>query len=192
MILGEPAFSAANAQISASKEPVTIQPPNIQRFPLTVWQRPKTQASIQSAAIKITCKEVTNYSDEDEDVIVIALSKVEEQFNPVKEFSNLFPKTIPTELPPLGNMNHHIDPKPGSEWLLTWKLSAHKFGQQINDKLNAKINSGRMYLAPNDKNAVVMFSVAKRDQPDKPRFVTDCRLKNVTVYKKHTSLSNID
>jgi hypothetical protein len=49
-----------------------------------------------------------------------------------------------------------------------------------------------MYPAPNDKNAVVMFCVAKRDQPDKPRFVTDCRLRNLAVYKKQTPLPNID
>ena len=119
MILGEPALSAANAQISASKEPVTVQPPNMQRFPLMVWQRPRTQASFRSATIKITCEEVRDYIDENEDAIVIALSKVEVKFNPVKEFPNLFPNTIPTELPPLRNVNYCIDPKPGSEWLPT-------------------------------------------------------------------------
>ena len=34
IILVEPALSTINAQISACKEPVTIQPPNMQRFPL--------------------------------------------------------------------------------------------------------------------------------------------------------------
>ena len=46
MILAAPALSAAKAQISASKEPVTIQPPNMQQFPLTIWQRPRTQACL--------------------------------------------------------------------------------------------------------------------------------------------------
>ena len=49
-----------------------------------------------------------------------------------------------------------------------------------------------MYLASNDKNTVVMFCLAKRDQPDKPRFLTDCRISNVAVYKKQTPLPNID
>ena len=118
MILVEPELSATNAQISASEEPITMQPPNMQRFPLTVWQRCRPQARLQSEGIKITSEEVTDYSDEDEDTIVIAWSKVEEQFNSVKEFPNLFPKTIPTKLPPLRDVNHCIDPKPGSEWLL--------------------------------------------------------------------------
>ena len=72
------------------------------------------------------------------------------------------------------------------------KPSAHKFRQQIKDKHNAEIKSRRVCPAPNDKNAVVMFYIAKRDQPDKPRFVTGCRLRNLAVYKKQTQLPNID
>ena len=49
-----------------------------------------------------------------------------------------------------------------------------------------------MYPALNNKNAVVMYCAAKRDQLDKPRVVTDCRLRNLAVYKKQTSLPNID
>ena len=49
-----------------------------------------------------------------------------------------------------------------------------------------------MYTPPNNKNPVVIFCVAKRDKPDKPRFVTDCRLRNLAVYKKQTQLPNID
>ena len=157
-----------------------------------MWQRPRTQASFSSAAVKITCEEVRDYSDEDEDASVIALSKVEEQFNSVKEFPNLFSETIPAELPPLRNVNHCINPKPGSEWLSTLRPSAHKFGQQINYKLTAEIKSEYMYPSPNDKNGVVKFCVAKCDQPDKPRFVTDCRLRNLAVYKEQTPLPNID
>ena len=77
MILGEPALIATNAQISASKEPVLIQSPNMQQFLLTRWQRPRIQASFHSAAIKITYEEVTDYNDEEENAIVIASSKVE-------------------------------------------------------------------------------------------------------------------
>ena len=54
------------------------------------------------------------------------------------------------------------------------------------------MNSGRMYHAPNYKNAVIICCVAKQDQLDKPWFVTDCRLRNLTVYKKQTPLLNID
>ena len=48
-----------------------------------------------------------------------------------------------------------------------------------------------MYPAAKDKNAVVMFCVAKRDQPVKPRFMTDCRIRNLAVYKKQILLPNI-
>ena len=97
-----------------------------------------------------------------------------------------------SEVPLLRNVNHRIDPKPGSEWLPTWRLSAHKFGQQINNKLNIEIKLVGMYSASNNKSAVVMFCVTKRDQPDKPRFVTDCRLRNLAVCKKQTPLHNMD
>ena len=49
-----------------------------------------------------------------------------------------------------------------------------------------------MYPTPYNKTAVVMFCVAKGDQLNKPRFVTDCGLKNLAVYKKQTPLHNID
>ena len=140
----------------------------------------------------MTCDEVTDYSDKDEDVIVIASSKVAEKFNLVKEFPNLAPNTMPSELPPLRNVNHRIDPKPGSEWLPTWRPPAHKIGQEIKDKLSAEIKSGSMHPAPNNKNAVDMFCVAKRNQPDKPRLVTDCWLRNLAGCKKEIPLPNVD
>ena len=93
-----------------------------------MWQRPRIQASFRSAAIKIACEGVTAYRDEDGDSIVIASFKVVEQFNPVKDFYNLFPKTILTEIPPLREVNNHLDPKLESQWLPVWRLSGYKFG----------------------------------------------------------------
>ena len=49
-----------------------------------------------------------------------------------------------------------------------------------------------MYPTTNIQNAVIMFCVVKRDQPNKARFVTDCCLKNLATYKKKTPLPNID
>ena len=88
-------------------------------------------------------------------------------------------------------MNLRIDPKSGSEWLPTWRPSDQKFGQQLKNNLNGEIKSGRMYPTPNDKNVVLMFSVANRDQLDKPRFVSDCGLRNLAIYKKQTPFPNI-
>ena len=116
IILVEPALSVLKAQIAASKEPITMQAPTTQRFTLTVWQRTRTQASYISLPIKITCKEVTNYREEDVTKIAIGLSKVEELCNLVKEFLNLVSNNIPTELPALINQNHRNNPKQGSEW----------------------------------------------------------------------------
>ena len=74
MIFVEQALSVSNAQRLASKELVSIQSSNTQWLPLTEWPRLRTLASCRSAAFKITCKEVIDYSDEDEDAIVIASS----------------------------------------------------------------------------------------------------------------------
>ena len=49
-----------------------------------------------------------------------------------------------------------------------------------------------MYPAANDKYAIVMFCIAKRDELDKPRFVTYCRPRNLAFYNKQTPLPNID
>ena len=119
MIFGKPALSAVNTQISASKKPFTMQPPNMQLLLLTIWQRLSTQASFWSAAIKIICKKETDYIDVNEDAIVIPSSKVEGQFNVVQEFRNVFLKTMPSEIPPPTNENHTINTKPESEWLPT-------------------------------------------------------------------------
>ena len=139
MILVVPAVSALHGQISGCEEPMTIYPPNMQRLPLTVSQRLTTKARFRSVAIQIASKQVTNYSDKDEDVIVIASSKVQEHFKRVKEFPNLFLKTMPTELPPLREVNHGVNPKPKLVCLPTWRPSANKFGQQINNKFNAEV-----------------------------------------------------
>ena len=86
---------------------------------------------------------------------------MEAQFNPVKQFLNLFSKTIPNKLLPLREVKHCIDPKPESEWLSNWKLSAYKFGWQINDKPYVEVESGRVYPTTNNQNTVVILCIAK-------------------------------
>ena len=164
----------------------------MQQFLLTVWRRARIQASFRSTAIKITYEEVRDYSGEDEGVFVIASSKVEQQFDLVKECYNRFSKTIPIELPALREVKHHMYPKPGSEWLPTWRPLAHMFKQQIDNKLNTEAESAHIYSASNNLNTVVMFWVAKRDQLDKSMFVTNYPVRNLAVYKKQTLLRNIN
>ena len=48
-----------------------------------------------------------------------------------------------------------------------------------------------MYASANNKNAVVVFCVAKRDQLGKPRFVTNCCPRNLPVCNKQTPLHKI-
>ena len=81
MIFRGQALSGVKAQILALKKPVTIQPPNMQLFPLTVQQRPRTECGFKAAAIEITGEEVNDHSDENKDAVVKASSKVEEELN---------------------------------------------------------------------------------------------------------------
>ena len=46
MILEEPGLYTAHAQMSGSKEPLTIQTPNMQGSPFTSWQRPRMRARV--------------------------------------------------------------------------------------------------------------------------------------------------
>ena len=87
----------------------------MESFPLTIWERPRTQAIFRPTAIKTPCAKVTNYNDKDIDTIVIACAIVEEQFNPIEEFPNLFFKNILRELLPLQEVTYCMDLKPGSE-----------------------------------------------------------------------------
>ena len=72
MILEEPVRSAAKGEFSASKESVTIPPPNMEGIWLTLSQRLILQDSFWSATIQIPCEEVIDYRDEDADAIIIA------------------------------------------------------------------------------------------------------------------------
>lgn len=75
----------------------------------------------------ITCEEVRDYSDEGENTILIGSSNVQEQFNSVDKFPNLFPEYIVTKLFPVREVNYLLDPKPGLDILPICRTSAHKF-----------------------------------------------------------------
>ena len=48
-----------------------------------------------------------------------------------------------------------------------------------------------MYSGPNHQNIVIVFCMAKQYPLDKPRFLIDCHLRNLAIYKKETPLPNI-
>ena len=100
MILGKPALPDVRATISAGTEPVTIQPPGMDRFPLRMWrENPVTdeKSDLSTAANSILVRA---------DELAVRAAELEDQFNPVVEFATLFPKEIPRELPPLQRINH--------------------------------------------------------------------------------------
>jgi len=114
------------------------------------------------------------------------------EFNSFVEFAQLFPATIPNELPPLRTINHRICPKPGSTWVPKWRPSPSKFYAELTRQLTEEEALGRIYRAEHDTNAVVLFVQAKRDNPTKPRRILDAKDRNEAVDPNHTPLPSIE
>ena len=111
------------------------------RFSLTPWQRPSTSknatAGITSATLQVTnilttdstsledtidpAIHTTWYAEQEDDCIIVNASFVTPNFNPVKEFPELFPEDMPKEMPPYRAINHVIRVKDGSTWKPTFK-----------------------------------------------------------------------
>jgi len=113
MILGKPALPALNALIQAGPMPVTIQPEGMACFVLKEWRKAGHSAGQVTSAALFIGDEAPDYFLPLFAFIVSAMSLRESrEFNPFVEFAQLFPTTIPNELPPLRTINHRICPKP--------------------------------------------------------------------------------
>ena len=111
IILGEPALTTNNAIIKAGNFPVIIQPPNKEIITLEPWQG-EVSTKVVSARTNITINPSSNI-DKEPTVIKTLHSLVQDVFDPFKEFPEIFTDKPPTKLPPLRNINHHINLKPG-------------------------------------------------------------------------------
>jgi len=192
MILGKPALTDLNALIPVGPKPVTIQPEGMARFALKEWRKAGlAMGQVTSAALFIE-DEAPDYLLPLFEFMVSSMSLGESrEFNPFVEFDQLFPATIPNELPPLRTINHRICPKPGSTWVPKWRPSPSKFYAELTRQLTEEVASGRIYRSEHDINAVVLFVQAKRDDPTKPRRIPDARDRNEAVEANHTPLPNI-
>ena len=114
IILGKPALQDVRATISASTEPVTLQPPAVDRYSLRTWRgnRVTDQKSDLATA--------TNSSHARADEIAVKAAELDNQFNLVAGFAALFRKEMPRELPPLRKINHTMNMIPGSSWIPTY------------------------------------------------------------------------
>ena len=95
MILEQPALQDVRATITAGTAPVTVPPPSMDGFSLRMWQG--NRVTDQKSDLSIASNSILARPDE----LAVTAAEVDDQFNPVPEFAALFPKEIPSELPPL-------------------------------------------------------------------------------------------
>jgi len=115
MILSKAALTALNALIPAGPKPVTNQPEGMAHFVRKEWRKAGLATGQVTSAILFIEDEAPKYLLPLFEFMVSAMSLGDNQeFNPFVEFAQLFPATIPNELPPLRTINHRICPKPGS------------------------------------------------------------------------------
>ena len=96
-------------------------------------------------------------------------------YHPIKEYPDVFSEKKPTELPPLRKSNHTID-------LIDKDKHRHRrprrirpseaFLPQLRDKINAELETGRIYPAQ-DSAACSMFMIRKHDKQNEARFLHD-------------------
>src|SRR5258706_6982072 len=117
--------------------------------------------------------------------------KLEEPFNPLEEFADLFPDEIPSELPLLRIVNHKINLIPGATWKPERIFSHDRFKDQITEKIHRETKSGRTYPTSDTENAVLMFTQPKKNST-KARFLLNCVPRNKVTIKDKTPLPNMD
>src|SRR5436305_5003160 len=114
-------------------------------------------------------------------------------FDPITEFSDVFPESVPNELPPLRepHMCHRIkliDP----EKIINPQVIpiAEKYYSQFKEHMIKNLDSGRIYPSSSSQ-ASAMFCVSKSANPQIARFVTDFRARNLNTVKDRYPLPHI-
>jgi len=114
-------------------------------------------------------------------------------FNPVKEFLELFHKHILKEMPPYHSSNHVIKVKEGSTWMLTFKRTQNRLKKAMMDKITQEWDTGRLYYPTQEiTNAVVVFTQPKKYRLNEPMFVLDSRPRELVTELDYTPLPNIE
>jgi len=84
------------------------------------------------------------------DLICLHLT-IQQGFDPYSEFPHQFPTEKPTELPPLREpmeiMQHKVEVTDGAEWHPNYISSYDSFQDQITEKINKELETGRIILS---------------------------------------------
>ena len=114
-------------------------------------------------------------------------------YNPIKEYSDVFPEKMPTDIPPLKKINHTIDliDKDKHRHMRPRRiLPSEAFLLQLRDKINAELETVRIYPAQ-DSAACSMFMIKIHDKQNEARFLHDLVDHNANTRKNNTPIPDI-
>jgi len=127
------------------------------------------------------------------DLICNALT-IQQGFDPYSEFPHLFLPEKPTELPllkePMEIMQHKIKVIEGAEWYLNYISSYDRFHNQITEKINKELETGRIILSKS-LNIIIMFTQPKKDGK-KARFLLNYIPRNLKTHKARMPMASIN
>jgi len=130
---------------------------------------------------------------EEEDLICNHLT-LQQGFDPSLEFPHLFPTEKPTELLPLREpieiIQHKIEVIEGVEWHPNYIPSYNRFQDQITEKINKELETGRIILSKS-LNIIIMFTQSKNDGKI-TRFHLHCIPRNLKTYKNRMPMPSIN
>jgi len=127
------------------------------------------------------------------DLICNALT-IQQGFDPYSEFPLLFPSEKPTELLPLREpmeiMQHKIEIIEGAEWHPNYISSYDRFQDQITEKINKQLETGRIILSKS-LSTIIIFTQPKK-AGKKARFFLNCIPRNLKTYKDRMPMPSIN
>jgi len=87
-------------------------------------------------------------------------------------------------------IQHKIEVIEGAEWHPNYIPSYDRFQDQITEKINKKLETGRI-IPSKSLNTIIMFIQPKKDGK-KARFILNCIPRNLTTYKDRIPMPSIN
>ena len=124
-------------------------------------------------------------------MIMTQAMQIKESFNPLEEYVDLFPEETPTKLPLIRKINNEIRLILRAKWKPERIFSYDRFKDQITEKIDREIITGRTYATNDTENAVLIFTQPKKELK-KARFLLNYVPRNLVTIKDKTPLPNMD
>jgi hypothetical protein len=180
MILGMPFLSKHFAVITLGNDP-SVYLPDLKVY-LTLYSQFQP-STCRTEVLSITQQKFNSIQD----------SPQKQDFDPIREYPELFPDKRPLTLPPSrGDMDHRITLIDPDKKINPPMIPVpEKYRHQLLEKLEGDLHAGRIYPSKSDQ-ASTMFCVPKPDNPEKARFITDLRQRNDNTVKDHYPIQHQD